>query len=109
MTTLLNQHTSKVVHSSNILVIQVLYVQEPQEQLQIMLQLVNIDLGFFPGKTSAICVGYTLLKLDNTSYISTGGIINIEIQEETQLATLLCFLFLTLMCLLFQTLLFNQL
>jgi len=48
-----------------------------------MLQLVNIDLGFPPGKTLAVHVGYIPLKQDDTSFMSAEGLINIGIREET--------------------------
>jgi len=65
-----------VVHGSRTLAISTHYAQEPQEQLPIMLQLVNIDLGFSPRKILAALVGNILLKQDITSYTSAKGLMN---------------------------------
>ena len=81
---------------------------EPQEQLPIMLQLANTDLDFSLGKSLDVCAGYTPLKQDIISFMSTKGLTNTGTQEGTQLATLSCSLSLTLVCLLFQTPLHHQ-
>jgi len=54
-----------------------------------MLQLVNTDLDFSLGKSLSVYVGYILLERDVISFINAEGLTNIEIQEGTQLATLL--------------------
>jgi len=78
-----------VVYGSSTLAISTYYVQEHQEQLPIMPQLVNIDLGFSPVKISAALVSNILSKQDVTFYTSAKGLTNTGIREETLLVTLL--------------------
>ena len=63
----------------NILVTLTHFVQELPEQLSIILQSVNIDLGSFLKRTFHIHVGYTLLKPNNISYMSVESSIIIGI------------------------------
>ena len=71
--------------------------------------MVNIDLDFSLGKSLGICVGYAPSKQDIISFMSAKGLMNTEIWEGTQLATLSYSLNLTQVYLLFKTPLSYQL
>jgi len=70
-------------HSYNMLAIPIHYVQEPQEQLLIMLLLENIDFVSSLERNLAVCVVYILSKWDTTSFTSVEDLMSIRIQEET--------------------------
>ena len=77
----------KKIHGLSILGILILFVQELQEQLLIMLPLGNIGWSFFPEKISVVHVAIILLNLGSISFMSTEGITSIGIQEKTWLVT----------------------
>ena len=74
--------------SFNILATPTCFVQRLPEQLSIILQSVNIDLGSTLEKTFCVHIGYTLLKPDNISCTSIKGLIITGIWGETSLVTL---------------------
>ena len=71
-----------MAHDFNSLAIPTCYVWEPQEQLPIMLQLVNINFASSLGKNLVVYVVSTLLRQDNTSFMSVEYLMSIGTQEE---------------------------
>jgi len=74
---------SKVDCSSKLSATQTHYVCMLQELLQIMLLLVNTDLGSFLGKNLSVCAAYTLLNQDAISFMSVVDLMVIGIWEGT--------------------------
>jgi len=79
----LSCHISKGDCGSKLLAIQTLYVCVSQELLQIMLLLVNTDLGSSLGKNLSVLVAYILLNQDTISFMSVVDLMVIRIQEGT--------------------------
>ena len=79
----LSCHISKGDCSSKLLAIQTLYVCVLQELLQIMLLLVNTDLGSSLRKNLSVLVAYILLNQDTISFMSVVDLMVIRIQEGT--------------------------
>ena len=81
ITTPLNYFISKRVCGSKCLATLICYMLVLQEQLQIMLLLVNTDLGFSPRKNLNILAVNILLNQDVIFFISMADSMVIEIQE----------------------------
>ena len=65
-----NYYMSKVDHGSKLLATRTYYVHMLQELLQIMLLLVNTDLGSSLGKNLSVYTAYILLNQDIISFMS---------------------------------------
>jgi len=81
-TTFWNLYIAKAAYGFNSLAISTCYVQEPQEQLPIMLQLVNTDFASSLEKNLVVCVVSILLRQDDTSFMSVEDLMSIGTQEE---------------------------
>ena len=81
-TTFENLHIAKKAYSFNSLAIPTHYAQELQEQLPIMLQSVNIDFSSSLRKNLVVHVVSTLLRQDETSFMSVEDLTSIGTQEE---------------------------
>jgi len=74
---------SKVDHGSKLLATWNYYVHMLQELLQIILLLVNTDLGSFLEKNLSVYTAYTLLNQDIISFMSVVDLMVIGIWEGT--------------------------